>query len=139
MASLKGKYPQTLKKEERLSGKKSIELLFQRGKSIGEYPLKVIFLQLKDPPKGPNRVMFSVPRKNFKKSTERNLLKRRMREAYRKNKHRMVNESAQNLLIAYIYIGTAIADYHRIEESAIDVLNRLNKIIKKSETPTDEN
>jgi len=51
----------------------------------------------------------------------------------------MVNESAQNLLIAYIYIGTAIADYHRIEESAIDVLNRLNKIIKKSETPTDEN
>ena len=120
----------TFKKKERLSNKKSINLLFQSGQSINSYPLKVLFLNKKNK-KGTNQILVSIPIRNFKKATERNLIKRRIREAYRINKHRLTKSSIQNLLIAYIYINNNISTYLEIEQAVKAAIENIIELTGK--------
>ena len=75
----------TLHKEERLCSQKIIGDLFTSGESFLAYPLKVVFLKT-DLDSSPVQAAFTVSKRNFKRAVKRNLLKRRMREAYRLNK-----------------------------------------------------
>lgn len=82
MTSL-GDHVNGLPKRERMSGKKDIEALVSTGRwgSIGH--IKYCYRANGCPL---NRVLVSVPKKFFKRAVRRNLLKRRLREAYRKQK-----------------------------------------------------
>jgi RNase P protein component len=58
----------------------------------------------------PVSVLFSVPKKSFKKAWKRNLIKRRMRESYRTRKHALTAAAAaagQHIDIALICSPTA--------------------------------
>lgn len=112
----------TFKKSERLCSKKLIKELFSRGSSFYIYPFKV-FYHLNKSFNDSNQVLFSVPKRNFKKAVDRNLIKRRMREAYRLNKRTLNNSKPK--LIAYIYTSKEILDYHQIEKKLKDSLERL--------------
>jgi ribonuclease P protein component len=78
----------------------------------------------------PNQVLVSASKKNFKRAVDRNQLKRRMREAYRLNKH-VLEDSLKEfyLVIGYIYVGKEIASYQEIEEKLKQSLLRLRDII----------
>ncbi len=73
--------------------------------------------------------MVTVPKRNFKKAVDRNLLKRRVREAYRLNKPLYLNTegSSEFLAIAYIYIAKEIHDFDLIQNKLIETLRRLDK------------
>jgi ribonuclease P protein component len=86
-------------KAERLSGKKLIQELFDKGSSFYLYPFKVFFLQSNN--SEVNQLLISVPKTNFKRSVDRNAIKRRIREGYRLNKS--VLSTDKKFLIAYIY------------------------------------
>lgn len=112
----------TLKKSEILRHKKVIRELFERGSSFSIYPIKIIF-EIK--PEGQHQVLFSVPKKKFKKAVERNKIRRRLREAYRLNKHILdVNDKAK-LNIAYIYISEQILPFEYLQEKMIESLEKL--------------
>ena len=68
-------------------------------------------------------------KKKFKNATERNLLKRRMREAYRKNKHLLYQTLGKDkqLAIMVIYIANEVVNYEQIEHKIILSLQRLVK------------
>ncbi len=75
----------------------------------------------------PAQIAFSVPKKGFRHAVTRNLLKRRMREAYRKNKHMLYDFlSGENIRIAFIVIFRAdsVPDYRAIEKSMQELINR---------------
>lgn len=61
--------------------------------------------------------MFSVPYRNFKKATDRNRVKRLMKEAWRLNRH-LLGET-EPMMIAYIYTAKEILPFHTISEKMI--------------------
>ena len=81
----------------------------------------------------PARVVFSVSKKVFRLAVTRNLIKRRMREAYRKNKKTLYEKLAQkNIHIAFIVIlqGNQIPEYIGIERSMKEMIDKMIHNIK---------
>ena len=118
----------TFHKEERLCSQKIIEELFSSGESFLSYPLKVVFLKTELPESTPVQAAFAVSKRNFKHAVNRNLLKRRMREAYRLNKPNFYPEIVSKgiqLAIMFVYIAKEIAEFPVIEKSIIAAFNKL--------------
>ena len=120
--SLKNTFPKT----ERLHSKKLIQELFQKGSFFYSYPFKLLFLPL-DEECNSHQILISVSKRKFKNATDRNLIKRRIREAYRLNKHILYSnqERQPSLSIAYIYTGKEIPAYQFLEAKMIKSMKRL--------------
>ena len=116
----------TFKKEERLSKEKTIQELFDKGSSFYLYPFKVYFLQNLDPDSKVHKVLISVSKKNFKRAVDRNLIKRRIREAYRLNKNLLSGKN--KLLIAYIYSAKEVLPSAQIRERLVKTFKRLDYV-----------
>jgi ribonuclease P protein component len=118
----------SLKKHEILRSKKNIKELFDNGSSLFLYPFKIYFL----PSKGQetNQVLFTVSKRYFKKAVDRNLIRRRMREAYRLNKSILIanQKDSFSISIALIYISKLKLPFSEIEFKLKQVFARLNKI-----------
>ena len=118
----------TFKKPERLCSKKTISNLFTNGKSFTVYPYKIVWESAKLNTKYPAQVAISVPKQNFKRAVKRNLIRRRIKEAYRTNKRILYKELKENnLQIAFmiIYISKDILDFNEIKTKIIIALQRL--------------
>jgi len=118
----------TFRKEERLSREKLIQELFDKGSSFYLFPFKVFVMPNPDQAYPVHQVMISVSKRNFKRAADRNLLKRRIREAYRLNK---VLLPAQNkLLIAYIYSVKDILPSGQIHDRLLKTFKRFDHVEK---------
>jgi ribonuclease P protein component len=118
----------SFRKEERLRNKKQIEKLFSEGKTFLFYPLKVIYNEIEFPEPFPAKVAFAVSKKLFKKAVRRNLIRRRMREAYRLNKHLITPAgTSSKKAIFFIYISKEVLDFHSIEKAMQRSLAELAK------------
>lgn len=114
-----------LGKEKRLKSRKSIDRLFLSGRRIQKFPLKAVYnIDSNSAPEF--RVAVSVPKKLFKKAVQRNLLKRRMREAFRQNQHKL--QLNGNLEIMFIYSTNEIHDFQKIETAMLALIGSLNSI-----------
>jgi ribonuclease P protein component len=118
---------QTFKKHERLHGKKTIDRLFLEGDSFFSHPF-VVYRQLVPTTGSPPAcaVLFSVSKRKFPRATQRNLLKRRMKEVFRKNKHLLhpfITSRQCNLHLAFVYIKNDLLDYATIEKKMTDIIN----------------
>lgn len=120
----------TLKAEERLKHKKRIEDLFSNGKWFGQYPIRAVYLFSKEELPYPAQALFAVSKRNFKLAVKRNLLKRRMREAYRQNKHGLyenLSTADKHLLIAFNFQGKQEANFSDVENAIKTILDELVK------------
>ena len=118
----------TLHKEERLSSQKTIEDLFTSGESFLAYPLKVVFLKIEPSQSFAVQAAFTASKRNFKRAVKRNILKRRMREAYRLNKpdlYRQLAAKGLHIAIMFVYIGKDIAEYTAIEKAMNSAFKKL--------------
>jgi ribonuclease P protein component len=119
---------ETFDKSERLCSTKVIASLFESGNIFYTSLFKVVWGRSPVALPGPAQVAFSVSKKGFRLAVTRNLIKRRMREAYRKNKKTLYEHlSSENIQIAFVVIlkGNAVPDYLTIEKSMKEMINKL--------------
>jgi ribonuclease P protein component len=119
---------QTFKKNERLHGKKNIQNLFSQGKSFFIHPLKIYYTERASDNDVPLRVLIAVSKKTIRRAVRRNLLKRRMREAYRRNKtdiYKFLRLKQKQYDLGLVYIGKDVEPYHIVEKKIIQALERL--------------
>jgi ribonuclease P protein component len=122
---------QTFKKEERLSKTKLIDQLFSGGNKFSQPPFRVIWMEIDLESNYPAQVLISVSKKHMKKAVKRNLVKRRIREAYRRNKfsfYGALSEKGKNCILALLYNSKEVASYKDIEEKIFLILQRLQSI-----------
>ena len=115
----------TLGKKERLNSKTLIERLFSGGsKSFPAFPLRVVYMSVEpvEEDMAAASILISVPKKRFKRAVKRNLVKR---EAYRKNKHLLLDALAsrnKRLIIAFIWLDNHIHSSAEVEEKVKKLL-----------------
>ena len=112
-------HPHSFPKSEHLCGEKRIARLFTQGEAFIAYPLRVVFLLEAKKDTEFVSAMVSVPKKRFKRAVKRNLLKRRMREAYRLNKTELMvkmEEKQLQLHIAFNYVSNDLLEFDKIEK-----------------------
>ena len=126
----------TFKKEERLCSKKLLEELFHNGSSFLLYPFRIIWLPSSHIDSTiPVQVVINVSKRRFKRATDRNLIKRRIREVYRLHKadllYPFLVERESQILLSLNYIGKEICEYALIEKKLKASLEKLKSIYDK--------
>ena len=119
---MEGETRNTLPKKERLCGKTAISTLLAKGKHGSVSGLRYLCLYGTDAEV--TRMMVSVPKKSFKRAVKRNLLKRRIRESWRKQKHMLAVEG--NLDILFMYPVKEILSYEEIYTAVGQVIENIN-------------
>ena len=76
-------------KSERLNNKIVINNLFENGASIALSPFRLIWIEHNNSNQPIAKTLISVPKRNVNLATQRNLIKRRVNEAFRLNKERL--------------------------------------------------
>ena len=124
-------------KSERLCSKKTIEALFENGMSFYCFPFLIIWSYNNSDAPSPAQVAFSVPKKGFKLAVSRNLIKRRTREAYRKNKTVLYDyllASEKKIAFTMIYREKSISDFVTIENSVKRMVEMFIRTLDESKS-----
>ncbi|MBK9282884.1 MAG: ribonuclease P protein component [Sphingobacteriaceae bacterium] len=105
-----------------------MEYLFKKGKSKIIAPIRVTYVITEIAQEHPAKAMFIVPKRLFKKAKDRNKLKRRIKEAYRKNKFQLyekLNGAGKKYLIGFSYTAKEISSYEEIEKSVLKLIEKI--------------
>lgn len=122
----------TFPKSERLTHKKIIISLFQKDSELVAqqffYPFRLLY-RSSDLNLDSTQVLISVPKRKFKKSVDRNLIKRRTREAYRLTKPKFQGLDYKKLpdIIGFIYIGNDIESFDLIQKKMYQIFIAITK------------
>ena len=117
---------ETFSKEERLCGKAAVSALVSGGKWGGTAHLRYCWLCRGDGQ--PSRMLVSVPKRYFKRAVRRNLLKRRMREAYRTQKALLGCDGVDFMLA---WSSKECGDWLTVRDEVAAALTRIGKAARQ--------
>ncbi|HSC54162.1 MAG TPA: ribonuclease P protein component [Phnomibacter sp.] len=149
--SITGKH--TLSKAEKLKSRKQIDELFASGKGFTAYPVKVMYkisgiannqpeetgepvpeANIALPTKAAVQIGVTASSRNFKHSVDRNRIKRLLREAYRHQKHellQLVESKGFQLSLFFIYLDKTLPDFAMLDDKMRYCLKRVRKILEE--------
>lgn len=113
----------TLGKNERLKSQKQTDQLFSEGKKFSLTPFRIFYTD--DTNEGSSHKFgVGVSSKVFKKATDRNRVKRLVRESWRLQKHLLQTK----LVIFFVYTGKELPEYKEVHDKIGKIIDKLNKL-----------
>lgn len=103
-------------KKDKLKSKKLIEHLFNEGKSVTVYPLRLIYLKTDYEDGSTLKTGVSVSKRPHKTAVARNRIKRLLREAYRLNKPLYFNNSSTSYAFMILYLSKDGTTFDKLNE-----------------------
>ena len=132
-------------KNERIVSKKLIEQLFTGGQShsLTAFPIRVVYQPILNSQISTlnsqfsilnSQILISVPKRYFKHAVDRNRVKRQLREAYRKNKHLLSSQLAdeQAIALAFIWLSDRHLPSAQVEQRVVSLLKQICDRINSS-------
>lgn len=123
--SLNHRFP----KSERITNKILIDRLFREGLSTFSYPFKVLYILHKEPQSHFPSVLITLSKRKIRRAVDRNWIKRRIKEAYRLQKHQMLDQEG-NCSVAHlviIYVAKEKLPYSRIHQKLAEIIQHFRK------------
>lgn len=114
---------QSFPKTQKLKSRKAIAQLFDEGKTVTKFPIKVFYLPQQDYLE--NKAAFAVPKRSFKLAVSRNRIKRQLREAYRLKKETLESNTSTKFALLFLYLGKTNVPYAQIEKAVTVLLKKL--------------
>ena len=121
----------TYPKNEKLKSKTIIDSLFDKGKSVSKYPLRLVYIPIDiinfkhfDDTNSTIKMGVSVSKKYFKKAVDRNYFKRVLRETYRLNKHLLLDNMEKPFAFMFFYQTKDRLSYQEINEKTIKLFEK---------------
>lgn len=135
-------------KEEKLHHRSLVNGLFSKGKSFFEFPFRAAwrpvshdeltknFRNIVPPGIGKVQFLVTVPKKKRKKAVDRVLMRRRIKEAYRLNKHMLQaaalkDDDLATLSVAIIYSHDKNLEFKTVEEKMKNVISKISQKLEK--------
>jgi ribonuclease P protein component len=120
-------------KNEKLKSRKTIDLLFTKGKSVSKFPLRLVYTPIEN---CDEKLKFgvSVSKKHFKNAVDRNYFKRVLRECYRLNKHLILDNLDKKYAIMFFYQTQERLSYAEINEKTILLFKKFVAAINSEPT-----
>jgi ribonuclease P protein component len=118
----------TLGRQERLKSRKAIEALFQKGNRFTLYPFRVHYSIAESKE---IRLGAGVVTRNFKKATDRNRIKRLIKEAWRLQK---MEPAAKGLNVFFIYTAKELPSFSIISEKMSAAIQKLTALMHENNT-----
>lgn len=114
--------------EERLKHKKLFEQLFSGGNRVFKHPVLAMWSVTDLPEESRIQAGFVAPKKHYKNATDRNRIKRWLREAYRTQKHdldQVLKSEGKHVAILFITVKTDNISYEDIRPKILLLLREI--------------
>lgn len=102
-------------KNDKLKSRKLIGQLFEDGKIVSKFPLKLFYVPAQFDDGVKVKAAVSVSKRNFKTAVDRNRIKRLLRESYRLNKHLVIENITENYAFLFLYVGKDLPEFKLLE------------------------
>lgn len=121
------------RKSERLCSKKLIQQLFSpQGRSLAAYPLRVVWMPVEPGREARVQMMVSVSKRKLHHAVDRNRAKRLVREAYRLNKHLLLDPLGDRCLaIAFLWLPSEVRTFAEVEVKMRNLLVRVAEQVEE--------
>lgn len=130
----------TFPKAEHLCRQRDIDALFTpESRSFVAFPLRVLARPVPYDGKGPRaKVLVSVSKRRFKHAVDRNRAKRQIREAYRLNKHTLLDAipDGKGLHLGFVWVSDTAQDSKLVQKRMRTLLQRVAEKIEVRDSLT---
>jgi len=125
----------SLGKNYKLCSKVIIEELFKSGTTVKSYPLIAIIKTVEFSDRTPFKIVFSAPKRTFRKAVQRNRIKRICKEAVRLNKSVLetyLKDNKTQLALFLVYSSKDELKHNQLEKKVVKLFNEIIKSLNDS-------
>lgn len=112
----------------RLKSSLRIRDIVQQRRFVSSYPVKCFYSLDAE---GGAKVAMIVSKRRFAHATDRNRVKRLMREAYRLNRYRLILPDRCGLEMCWMFVGSELPSFAQMQEAANHIFAELQSVVNK--------